>query len=258
MTRDKQLKQFKNSSQDDVKRSVQALSADIEMTRKQLNEIDARKADKRDALDSKQKIHSSLDQKIDKSEVQGLFTDFTQDISGKQYSLRKELFDKISCIQHDFSTSINHFVQIDALNKVLDEKADINMLQQVNGQMATTAEVESLRKLLDRIAYEMETKPTFKDLDSHAGNLKDQVTGVEKELLLKASIKDTCQMLDQKVNVGDMNSTLALIQNEVERCVREDDLKKALNEQALVNEALCAENCLGRWIWKTGDLYHKN
>lgn len=58
--------------------------------------------------------------------------------------------------------------------------------------------------------------------------------------------------------MGDMNQTLQLIQTEVERCIRDEDLKKALNEQALVNEALCAENCLGRWIWKSGDLYHKN
>jgi hypothetical protein len=27
-----------------------------------------------------------------------------------------------------------------------------------------------------------------------------------------------------------------------------------MNDQALVNEALCAENCIGRWIWKSGDL----
>ena len=55
-----------------------------------------------------------------------------------------------------------------------------------------------------------------------------------------------------------MNQTLSVIQSEVEKCIRDGDLKKALNEQALVNEALCAENCVGRWIWKSGDLYHKN
>ena len=49
-----------------------------------------------------------------------------------------------------------------------------------------------------------------------------------------------------------------MIQTEVEKCVREQDLKKSLNEQALVNEALCAENCVGRWIWKSGDLQQQN
>lgn len=48
--------------------------------------------------------------------------------------------------------------------------------------------------------------------------------------MLRASIKDLCALLDQKVNVGDMNQTLQLIQNEVERCVRDEDLKKSLNE----------------------------
>jgi hypothetical protein len=40
--------------------------------------------------------------------------------------------------------------------------------------------------------------------------------------------------------VEDINSTLALVQREVEKRAPEESLKKALNEQALVNEALCA------------------
>lgn len=48
--------------------------------------------------------------------------------------------------------------------------------------------------------------------------------------MLKASVKDICQLLDQKVNVADMNQTLSVIQAEVEKCIRDNDLKKALNE----------------------------
>ena len=44
------------------------------------------------------------------------------------------------------------------------------------------------------------------------------------------------------------------MQKEVDICVREQALKDALNDQALVNEALCAENCVGRWVWKSGEL----
>lgn len=118
--------------------------------------------------------------------------------------------------------------------------------------------MDSTRKILDRLAVEMEGKLTYNDLDKQMAHTKLCIEDITKELMLKASIKDLCQLLDQKVNVTDLNHTLALVQNEVERCIREDDLKKSLNEQALVNEALCAENCVGRWIWKSGDLYHKN
>lgn len=27
-----------------------------------------------------------------------------------------------------------------------------------------------------------------------------------------------------------------------------------MNNQALINESLCSENCLGRWIWKSGNI----
>ena len=60
--------------------------------------------------------------------------------------------------------------------------------------------------------------------------------------------------MDQKANLNDVNKTLELVQREVEDSVKGSELKQVLNDQALVNEALCAENCVGRWIWKSGDL----
>ncbi len=63
---------------------------------------------------------------------------------------------------------------------------------------------------------------------------------MHKELLLRSTIKDVCTLLDQKANVEDVNQTLSLVQREVEKRVVSDQLKKALDDQALVNEALCA------------------
>ena len=77
MARDKQMKQFKNMSQEDMQRAVQALSTDIEMFRKQMQDFEVRKSDKRDLLDQKQKIQLTIDSKIDKTEVHSLLTDFT-------------------------------------------------------------------------------------------------------------------------------------------------------------------------------------
>ncbi len=49
-------------------------------------------------------------------------------------------------------------------------------------------------------------------------------------MLLRATIKDVCTLLDQKANVEDVNATLSLVQKEVEKRVPEEDIKKALNE----------------------------
>jgi len=47
--------------------------------RKNLNDLEMRKCDKKDLLDSKQKMQMSLDNKIDKAEISNVISDFTQD-----------------------------------------------------------------------------------------------------------------------------------------------------------------------------------
>ena len=103
------------------------------MSRKQLNDLEIRKADKRELLDHKQKSQLSLDQKIDKAEVHGIISDFTKDQAQKSFGFRKELFEKISDIQQDIASSVSQFVQISELNKLLDEKADNSLVQRMNG-----------------------------------------------------------------------------------------------------------------------------
>lgn len=52
----------------------------------------------------------------------------------------------------------------------------------------------------------------------------------------------------------DCNKALGEIEKEMGTCVKEDKLKAFTEDQTLVTEALCAENCVARWVWKTGDL----
>lgn len=117
---------------------------------------------------------------------------------------------------------------------------------------------DNLRKLIDRLVNDIEFKASFKDLESHVNFCKAIFEDLNKELLLKANIKDLIPLLDTKANVDDVNGTLSLVQREVEKCVTEDEMRKTLNEQALINEALCAQNCVGRWIWKSGEMKNNN
>ena len=42
--------------------------------------------------------------------------------------------------------------------------------------------------------------------------------------------------------------------SEIEYKTDHKEFKEALNEQNSINEALCAENCVARWLWKSGEL----
>ena len=45
------------------------------------------------------------------------------------------------------------------------------------------------------------------------------------------------------------------IHEEIDKSVvKKLELNDALQEQNSINEALCAENCSARWLWKSGEL----
>jgi hypothetical protein len=56
------------------------------------------------------------------------------------------------------------------------------------------------------------------------------------------------------VDIEDVNKALSEVSEELQSKVAIMQFREALAEQSTINEALCAENCVARWLWKSGDL----
>ena len=62
-------------------------------------------------------------------------------------------------------------------------------------------------------------------------------------------------VLTHFIDTEEVNKALDEIHHEMDKVlVTKNELGNALNEQAAINENLCAENCSARWLWKSGDL----
>ena len=149
-------------------------------------------------------------------------------------------------------------VNIDEVQSLLASKVDFAALRGSIDAKANNSDVDSMRQLIEKLIKDVEFKSNAKDLEQHVAFTKNSLQEINKELLLKVDIKDMCTLLDTKANVEDINRTLGLVQQEVEKGISSDVLKKALDDQALINEAICSENCVGRWIWKSGELLSQN
>lgn len=58
-----------------------------------------------------------------------------------------------------------------------------------------------------------------------------------------------------KSNTEEVNKALDEIHEEIDKVVAtKSELTEAMQEQNVINEALCAENCSARWLWKSGEL----
>jgi len=199
---------------------------------------------------------AALEGKVAISEMQSALSNCQGDLVQKIFDIRSELFDKIGDIQAYMSQHIGKKVTMEEVQGLLANKVDYSALRTAVEQKANVQEVEATKHLVEKLIKELELKSNYRDFESHVAFTKMSLQELSKDLLLKVDIKDMCTLLDTKANVEDINRTLALVQQEVEKSVEKDLLRKALDDQALINEAICAENCVGRWIWKSGELSH--
>lgn len=72
-------------------------------------------------------------------------------------------------------------------------------------------EYDNMRKLVEKLLKDFESKSSFKDLENHVNLCKAIFEDINKEILLKANIKDLIPLLDTKANVEDVNNTLTLV-----------------------------------------------
>ena len=97
------------------------------------------------------------------------------------------------------------------LNLALNSKADNNVVQGLINQKISISEFEEMKNVIDKILKEFDSKIGIKDFEFSFGNTKHLVEEIQRELLLKANIKDVCLLLDSKA--GKFNILLILTLN---------------------------------------------
>ena len=57
-----------------------------------------------------------------------------------------------------------------------------------------------------------------------------------------------------KANIDDVNKLVIELHGELDTKVQQETYMTSLEQQGDVIGALCAENVVGRWIWKSGNI----
>jgi hypothetical protein len=73
---------------------------------------------------------------------------------------------------------------------------------------------------------------------------------VNRDMLMKANIQDLITLLDKKCNQDEVTMDINWLKNNLTKYQKEVKLER--EQQEAVNEALCSENCVARFIWKQG------
>lgn len=194
----KYVKQLTAIARKELERDLLKLLEDFEGLRRTCEELLGKKIDKKEFLEFKGKLLQELEGKPDLSEVQTALNSSQSDISTRFIEYKDEIKALLRSLENELFGLMSKKASLSDVNAALGTKIDAAALQNLLAQKLSVGEFEDVRKLVERLARELEDKPNTKDYEKLIGILQGQMNEVVKDLLLKANIKDVCTLLDTK------------------------------------------------------------
>ena len=184
------------------------------------------------------KLNINLNEKINKKLDEEKFDSYLNNIK-KELNSKMSLFDSQKNIQ-EISLSLDKKMNIlitnikqeiiNNIESLLNEKADISLLN----DKISSVDFNVLKDYINTVDFELKQK--METMFNEYMNI----------------INTNIQNLNNKVNIEEYNSTINKIRKELKIKIDNNEFNNAMNNQALINDIICNENQIGRWLWKAG------
>ena len=202
-------------------------------------------------------LNEKLSKKLEEQKFDSYFTNIKKEINSKVslFNLKKdngELINtfeqKLSILSNNLKKELENKMNISDIEKILNNKADISLLN----DKISVMDFNNLKEYLKNIDYELKQKLDIQNFNNYLNNFNSSLDNMNNEMLSKADINEVNNLLRNKVNIEDINLSINNIKNDLNLKVNNMDFNNAMNNQALINDIICNENQVGRWLWKTG------
>jgi uncharacterized protein (DUF2267 family) len=249
------IKSLTSGIKSEFQRDLNKLYEEIKYTQEALQDLVKTRVDHNEFLGAKQLLVENQ-RGIDKMR-ENLETN-TQDLSEALKALKEDFVSKYKKIENEICENLNTKVSINDLPKLVENKLDASQAVKQLGVKNTQEDLAAVKKEIERIRIELSRKSSATDLESHIRSTELALEDVAKDMLIKCNIKDVCALLDMKANIDDTNKALSEVHKELDSKLNTDNFSSHLSDYNSIIEVLCSENCLGRWLWKSGEVKNGN
>ena len=204
-------------------------------------------------------LNEKINKKLDEQKFDSFLSNIKKEINSKvslfnSKKNREELINyidqKLLNLSDNLTKEMNNKTNISEIQQLLDNKADIALLK----DKISYVDFNNLKEYMSNIDYELKQKMDMQSFNDYLNTFNSNLDNMHNELLTKADANEVDNLLRNKVNIDEINRSLNSIRNDMKLKVNTMEFNNAMNNQALINDILCNENQVGRWLWKTGKI----
>ena len=200
-------------------------------------------------------LNEKLNKKIDEEKFDNYFNNIKKELNSKMslFDSQKNTQEIISSFDKKISLVISNIKEeiITNIESLLNEKADLSLLN----DKISSVDFNVLKDYINTIDYELKQKmETMFNEYMNITNTNLQNLNNELNSKSEGNIKKINSLLNNKVNIDEYNMALNKIKKELNIKIDNTEFNNAMNNQSIINDIICNENQIGRWLWKTGKM----
>ena len=200
-------------------------------------------------------LSEKINKKIDEEKFDNYFNNIKKELNSKMslFDSQKNTQEIIASFDKKISLVISNIKEeiITNIESLLNEKADLSLLN----DKISSVDFNVLKDYINTIDYELKQKmETMFNEYMNITNTNLQNLNNELNSKSEGNIKKINSLLNNKVNIDEYNMALNKIKKELNIKIDNTEFNNAMNNQSIINDIICNENQIGRWLWKMGKM----
>ena len=200
-------------------------------------------------------INEKLSKKIDEQKFDSYLNNIKKELNSKIsiFDSKKNIQDIMTTYDQKINILITDLKQelITNLEGLLNNKADISLLN----DKISSVDFNVLKDYINTVDLELKQKMETM-FNEYINIINSNIENLHKEITSKSETDKTQinSILKNKINLDEFNLLLNKIQKELNDKINNNEFNIAMKNQAMINDIICNENQVGRWLWKSGKI----
>ena len=215
------------------------------------------------------KIQQKLNEKLDIVKFEEFLNGLKEDLDAKLdiITLKKtneeiiqEINDKIRQLYSDINKDLALKVNKNEFDAILSENnfRSINNNNNTNNNINDISQeklsITDFEDFVNNINQQLKTKLDINKFNNIISTFNSNFENIHKDMNTKADLNNILNLLKNKLDVESFNDIINTLKKEIQTKTPLIDFSSAMDNQAIINDTLCNENNIGRWLWKSGKI----
>ena len=107
---------------------------------------------------------------------------------------------------------------------------------------------------MNNITQQFKQKLDINKFNNIISTFNSNFENIHKDMNTKADLNNILNLLKNKLDTESFNDIINTLKKEIQTKTPLIDFSSAMDNQAIINDTLCNENNIGRWLWKSGKI----